>query len=423
MFDPKYVSWYTNALVVWTGGGNDIVSAVPVAAKLQEYGIQTDIAGVLSWAAFHTYNWSPEKEINKLTTDTKRYISHINTPSVTFVDPYLEDVVRWEWLTVNNFYNFSTRFGTKNLTYELQKLIKEKQYDLLVAVDVGWDILARWSQDSHILSPMMDWTMLRVLSDLDIDSILLEFGLGTDGELRPSSIDDIIDELRQSDVILDTNIIDKTSPNMVLFKNVFDKISSVRKWNTNVQTLKTLEYAWTDKNLMIPYRFRTQLWSKKRFTWFDVELLYTYFWKTFTMDLQSLTDRRKLTAISYENILEQYVKLKSIQPQWKTECDLFCVWSADNFTTAIPSGYCLQFTCPSFMIDSCDRSQILSASFDLLLHDSVDVLLMFADDISDKVLPKWCTVMYVDELYALIYTDLNPNTINELKEKILLYRN
>lgn len=76
---------------------------------------------------------------------------------------------------------------------------------------------------------MMDWTMLRVLSDLDIDSILLEFGLGTDGELRPSSIDDIIDELRQSDVILDTNIIDKTSPNMVLFKNVFDKISSVRK--------------------------------------------------------------------------------------------------------------------------------------------------------------------------------------------------
>jgi hypothetical protein len=44
---------------------------------------------------------------------------------------------------IPHYYDFSTRFGTQRLTDELQKLIKLRAYDVLIAVDVGGDALAR----------------------------------------------------------------------------------------------------------------------------------------------------------------------------------------------------------------------------------------------------------------------------------------
>lgn len=421
MIDRKYVSGYHKALVIGTGDGNDIVSAIPVAVQLQEYWLQTDIAGVLSWAAFHSYEWSPELPINRVVWNTQRFISHPAKKEVSFVDPHLLSAVDDLAIPIDNFYNFSTRFGTEKLTDWLRSLIADKQYDLLVAVDVGWDILARWAIDSHVLSPMMDWSMLRVLADVDTDSLLIEFGLGTDGELRPSSIDAIIAELQESNIIMDRQHLDKDSLAIQKFQQVFDTIKTIRTGNTNVQTLATLDAMGTDKNLSIPYRFRTQLHDKKWFTWFDVELLHKYFGQSFTMDLQALASKRIETAISYENLLEQYIKIKAMQPQRKTECDLFCLWSGENFTTTDQYWYCLQFTCPSYMIAPKDRAEILSTSVRSLYDGDVDVLLCFTDDIRAMDIPDWAHAYRVNDIYSLIYYQLDYADINSLQHKIVGY--
>jgi hypothetical protein len=73
--------------------------------------------------------------------------------------------------------------------------------------------------------------------------------------------------------------------------------------------------------LVIPYRFRTQIGDKKRYTWFDVTLAPEHFGKVYTIDTEKLLARRTLTNLSHNNALEHYLALKILQPKRKTELD------------------------------------------------------------------------------------------------------
>jgi hypothetical protein len=175
---------HKKALVLGTGGGNDIVSALIVALDLQKHGLEVGLAGVNSPAAIHTYGGELEQPVNRIVPNTRRYIPAKISREISYVDAHLPELLEKHDMQIDALYDLSVRFGTEKLTEGMRALIAQEQYDLLVAVDVGGDILARGAQDAEILSPQMDLTSLHLLEKVGIPSVLIEMGYGTDGELR-----------------------------------------------------------------------------------------------------------------------------------------------------------------------------------------------------------------------------------------------
>jgi hypothetical protein len=372
MFDER-VNKYHKALVIGTGGGNDIVSTLIPAQHLHKYGIQTDIAGILSPAAVHKFNGEQEKVINLVDNNAERFIlTGTDFTPISFIDNILMDVIRSENIPINKMYDFSIRYGTSKLVKNVNKLIADEGYDLVVATDVGGDILGRANKDRMLLSPLMDFTTLYLLNQLNVDALLPDFGLLTDGELRHDGVKEILTELREDNLMLYESEIFANDFEVEKFRNVFHKIKDVRAGHTNLMTLKTLDSKFNEegeevKDIITEYRFRSQIGKKKWHTPFEVILPSEYAGKTYLIDGKGLAKKRIATAFSYENSLEQYVKLKTMCPEWKTEMDLFNIWSGDNWTTANKNGQSLFLLVPSTNIPMLQRNEIMEygiANFD-----------------------------------------------------------
>ncbi len=381
MFQKYFSNKYTNALVLGTWWWNDIVSSLIIALDLQKQGIQTDIAGILSPGAIHYFAGQKEQPINQINWDIKRFINSKTPHEISFVDSHLPFIVSQNWVHISNYYDFSTRFGTDKLTNEISQFIEKNKYDVFVQVDVGWDILARGKEDETLLSPIMDFTSLHLLKTLDIDNYLIEFGLLTDWELRPHWAKEILEEISSKWLLLDQSDISLEDDNIQTFIKIFDEIKKIRAWHTWVMTIETLKNIWSQKDIDTQYRFRSQIWKDKWHTAFDVNLPYQYFGKTYLIDWKRFSQDRENTAFSYENTLDQYIKLKSIQPKWKTEMDLFYLRSWENRTTTQQEWYCMQCLIPSTMIDQQTRKEIINAGIEQLSSWESDLLLISKDDI------------------------------------------
>ena len=374
MFNEQFRK-YRKALVLGTGGGNDIVSAIFPAMHLQKYGIQTDLGGMLSPAAIHTFNGNLETVVNAVEGEIKRSIPTRDNITLTMIDSHLPPLLKAEGLAIPACYNFSIRYGTKRLVQEVTALIKERGYDLVVAVDVGGDILGRGAEDITLLSPMMDFSSLHLLGQLAVDSFLIEFGLGTDGELRPQGMKEIMHELKESNLLLEENSFSAQDAEFMHFKNIFDCIKDIRAGHTAVMTLETLK-APPDKDIITPYRFRSQIGKKKWLTPFEVILPHQYFGKSYLINAKGLAAKRSRTAFAYENSLEHYVKLKQISPSWKTEMDLFYIWSGDQWTTPEKKGNSLFFLVPSRQIPAVQRKEILEEG----MHSPAEIIMILEED-------------------------------------------
>lgn len=388
MFD-KCIDKYKRALVIGTGGGNDIVSTLIPVQHLQKKGIKTDIAGILSPAAIHIFNGKIEDVINRIDGHVERVIPASQEISISFVDGLLPEFVKCEGLEIPNFYDFSTRYGTSKLVEEVNKLIAQNSYDLVVAVDVGGDILARGNQDSTLLSPMMDFASLHLLSQLETDVLLVEFGLGTDGELRPRGMEEILNELRDDKLMLYESTISADDLEVARFRNIFDKVRTIRAGHTAVMTLQTLD-AELEKDIIVEYRFRSQIGKRKWHTPFEVILSHQHAGRTYLIDGRGLARKRSQTAFSYQNSLEQYVKLKCICPEWKTEMDLFYLWSKDNWTNPKKQGESLFLLTPSTSIPSIQRKEIIQYGVN---NSNSDLILLWESDIRNI------------DMNGMVYTD------------------
>jgi len=382
MFEKHFWWKYNKALVLGTWWWNDIVSAFIIALDLQKQGIQTDVAWILSPWAIHYFANQKEQTINHIQWDVTRFINSKTPHEISFVDSHLPDIALQNQVYIEHYYDFSTRFWTARLSDELNKLIYQNKYNLFVAVDVGWDILARWKEDDTLLSPIMDFTSLHLLQTLNIDNYLIEFWLLTDWELRPAWTKEILKELESKWLLLDQGQIHLEDSNIQTFIKIFDKIKKIRAWHTWVMTLETLNKIWSQADINTEYRFRSQIWKDRRHTSFDVNLPYQYFGKTYLIDGKNFSKDREITAFDYENTLDQYIKLKSIQAKWKTEMDLFYLWSWDNRTTTEQKWYCMQFLIPSTMIDIQTRKEIMHAWVSQLLSGESDLSLISKDDLS-----------------------------------------
>jgi len=422
MFDER-VDKYHKALIIGTGGGNDIVSTLIPAQHLQKRGIKTDIAGILSPAAVHNFNGTKERVVNLVDNNAERFIFEARDfIPISFVDDVLMNVIRSENIPVTKMYDFSIRYGTSKLVEDVNKLIADEGYDLVVAADVGGDVFGRANKDKTLLSPLMDFTTLYLLNQLKIDTLLLEFGLLTDGELRPAGVKEILNELRADNLMLYESQISANDKEVKKFRNVFNKIKDVRVGHTNVMTLQTLD-AKVGEDIVTDYRFRSQIGERKWHTPFEVILPSEYAGKTYLIDGKGLAKKRIETAFSYENSLEQYVKLKSLCPEWKTEMDLFTIWGANNWTTAYRKGDSLFLLVPSTNIPKNQRNEIIK--YGLETSESNFILLRKEDFEINKANINHNRLFCIDAKNFVLLSKSsyhhNPY-FNEIANKIIYYQ-
>jgi len=320
---------YEHPLIWGTGGGNDIVSATLVLADVCRAGKTADLAGMCSPGAWHTYDGKPEDCVNRVTAGTRRFIPSRNLLEKSFVDHKVPELLSCQGFQ-SKVYNFSSRFGTQRLVDDVTTLIRKENYDGIIAVDVGGDILARGNQDPTILSPLMDFTTLYVLSQLNIPSTLVEFGLQTDGELRPQGCAEILDELQSTGVLTSTRTLLLDDPAVHVFRSVYDGIKDIRHGHTAHMTLQTLTA--TD-DIHTHYHTRVQAMDKKWHVSFPLTLEKKYFGQMFLIDAQRLAASRPL-AFPYKTPLEQCVKSKLIVNTSSEMDGLYasvedsCVWVA-----------------------------------------------------------------------------------------------
>lgn len=404
MFPKRFAHQYTKALVIGTWGGNDIVSATIAVQKLAELGISADLAGILSPWAIHTNAGQPEQCVQELTGSITRQIASKIPKKLSFVDTDFPLLVRQQGLPIEHIYDFSLRFGTERLHEAVQTLIQSNGYDLIVGVDVGGDILARWPEDHTILSPQMDFGTLQLLSTLQAEkTVLVEFGLGTDGELRPEGMHAIIDQLKKNKLITHTDTLSAYEPAIAQFRPLYDQVKRIRAGNTVRMTLATLDTATPDTDITFLFTLSAQLHTHVGQAQFPVVLPHAYFGKTYMMDVDRLSMSRPLTHFSFSSLLEQFVKLKTLQPLRKTESDLCYLRSDDNRTTPHSSGSCLQLLTPSVMLSDDDRKKIVALGIQQLHTKETDLALLMRDDY-DSIDHHWLICLQVNTM-VLCFTD------------------
>lgn len=367
-------------LIVTTGGGNDILSGTLIANSLPiERTI--DIAGVLSPGAMHMYDGTPENAINNVRGEIRRFIAGKTPIEIPFIDKEVVKLSREYGLPIRDFYNFSLRFGSGELQTKIHQLIEREKYGLVIGVDVGGDILARnGTRDPTVLSPAMDHAILRMLGNLKVPSILVEFGLGTDGELRPEGIEEILAEMEKENVLCQKDTIDKNAHYVETYRKMFEKISQTRSGNTVPNTLKTLE---ANTDIIARFDGRVTINDKEKMLFpFDVRLPKEHFGKMYTFEPKKLATLRQETAWEFDNLLEQHIRIKNRHPQWRTEMDFTYLWSGNNWKTAtIGDGKCLYLLTPSNRITGEQRQQLVQKCFEQYASGNADVVVMYKNDL------------------------------------------
>jgi len=136
-------SKYSKALVIGAGSGRDIASSVLITEKLREQGIELDLVGFLTPWALHEFDGELEKTLNKASKPSGKFIATNREVSLdSYFEPELPEIKEEFGLGIGEIYLFSLQYGTEKLREELEGLVTQKGYDLIVAVDVGGDILA-----------------------------------------------------------------------------------------------------------------------------------------------------------------------------------------------------------------------------------------------------------------------------------------
>lgn len=191
---------YKKVLVLAVGGGNDSVSTILIQEQLRKkFNFKpksTDIVAVLPDCL--NYEGLVEtniKDLNIITDQSNRFVGK------KLIKAFPEKVLSkykssFKELNIDNIYGISMINGSIGIYNVLSKLLIEKEYDLILAIDVGGDFISH-KENVEVLSPMMDGYMLYALKslksfikekNLNTKVLFSIFGLGTDGESTPKML-------------------------------------------------------------------------------------------------------------------------------------------------------------------------------------------------------------------------------------------
>ncbi len=366
---------YRKALVVGIGGGNDMFTASLVVAHLLGIGIETDVAGVLSPMAVHTFKGKIENPVNRIQGTVERFIHAPQPVRIPFVDGSAPKFFRHAGLRIGKCFDLSIRFGTERLIRSLERLIGIEGYDLVVAVDVGGDALARGRRDPSVLTPLADFALMHVIDSLQVDVLKIEIGFGTDGELRPPGMSEIQSDIRSDGSLLSEYRMQSDDPGVMAFRKLYASVSVIRKGNTMGRLLQTLE---SDQDISVRHRHHSQIGTRTWNVYYESVIPGAYAGMVYVIDLRRIVESRRETIFSFRNLLEQYVRIKKIMPEWSTENDLGYLWSGHDWTSPFREGYSLHLLVPSTRIPYETRMEILTYG---IRNTESDFILMSTDDV------------------------------------------
>jgi hypothetical protein len=303
-------SKYSKALVIGAGSGRDIASSVLITENLREQGIGVDLAGFLTPWALHEFDRELEKSVNRASKPSRKFIATKKDVSLdSYFEPELPEINEELGLGVGDIYLFSLQYGTEKLREELEGLVRQKSYDLIVAVDVGGDILAHKQDLSSVYTPIVDLSCLEI-TDLrtTAEKYLTVVAPGVDGEIPSQRLAEIIGNER----VLKREQLTPESRNYQTFVQVYDEIN--RRTQSSSHTGDVIRKVVEGKSdLKEEYKrsnvsFTVQL---------DKELASGIYY----FDLEAVKSQRRDMHVSYENISEAHRLMKEMGASG-TEIDL-----------------------------------------------------------------------------------------------------
>lgn len=301
------------ALVIGAGSGRDIASATLLSEGLRKNGTKVDLAGFLTPRAIHSFNGSFEKPINRLSTDSRKFSPAKKADSLdNYYEPLLLSLNEELDLGLQNIFLFSLQYGSKELARQFQNLVTSLDYDLIIATDVGGDILAGERDFPLLMTALVDLSCLKMLSCLqtNADMQLAVISPGVDGEIPRKRLLEILQNLDRRGCFL----------HVVQFRDS-DEYEKFVEVNRQIN-LRTKSYSHTFEMIkrmieLNPEPFRIETYKKEigidQTTWsipFRVELDPLLIDKIFFFDLRRIFQTTCTKGAKNSSVLEAFLDIK-----------------------------------------------------------------------------------------------------------------
>lgn len=348
-------------LFIGTGGGNDIFSTMLAVTCLRELGWEWDdyaIAGVLS--PFHRHTVADLKlEGGWITLPTSRRFLNRRTekPEIRFIDAQVAQMTRQKSYGFPSVFGLSLENGSEGLTRTFADL--RRWHDYFVLVDVGGDILYRGPQDTHVLSPFFDATVLRAFIDSGAPGILFQAGPGTDGELEPESLRESLERYEAKTYPISPASVEQWEADYKTW------IEPHRPGRTVPMTIQA--YRSPDKVLTVPWHARAHMGATRKYARFE-QRIDTELCRNFYL-IEPHTIQNPL-AMRCESPLDWFQKTQ-IQQHTNNEA---------NLEYFMRYKWLTQLLTPSPLLSQADRQELISQGLDELNAGISDAVFMLASD-------------------------------------------
>lgn len=360
---------FDNVLFIGTGGGNDIFSTALAALALRNKGYtwnEHSFAGVLSPFHEHTNITRYCSNVSIVNPNSERYVATKQDRfKIGFVDAAVAKMAK-EIYPVNygNAFSFRHVFGlslsegTKGLVIAFYEL--SQTYDCIVLVDVGGDIFYRGKQDTHVLSPMFDAMVLKAFIDSGVDGMLFEAGPGTDGELDPEVLEEILKQTKAQSFPMESSVIDE-------WNNLYQTwIAPVRTGRTVPITIEAFNSK--DDYLEMNYRARAHIGKQRLYAEFPHRISTRLCKQFFLINPKEINNP---FAVSCSSPLDWFIKTQV--EQHKTNCEV-------NLEYFKHDGKLYQFLTPSVLFPPHDRMSLIKKGLDDLISRNYDIAILFPND-------------------------------------------
>ncbi len=317
---------YNRVLIIGAGSGRDIASAILITERFNKPGINIDLAGFLTPWALHTFKNRFEGPINIIQGESKKFLANDTNKALDSYFEHLLPVLNREYnLGISNIYLFSLHYGLSALQKEVEKLIEQNHYDLIIAVDVGGDALARKKDLKTIFTPIVDLSCVQMLSRIrcNSDKALAVVSPGVDGEISCERIGAILNEFNDQRKVLRVDDFNMDSVEYIKMKAVTSYIEShtLSTSGTNKIIERMLRNGGKN-NFANTYSKNYKIENKNWQIDFDVTIPKNFYDKIFYLDLDSVADS-DLPRLEYESVFEAQLQLRPLTNG--TEVDMYFI--------------------------------------------------------------------------------------------------
>jgi|GEM_PF-2606911 len=197
-------SKHKNVLVVGAGSGRDIANAVFVTEYLKQFGIKKiSLAGFLTPWAVHYFGGKIEKPINRKIENSYKVLANNKSKKLDSYFEYLLPRLNDDYnLGLKNIFLFSLHHGYKKLEKSMEAFIQKNNFDLIIIVDVGGDILVNNNTAKDAFTPFVDLVCLKIFRKIkNIDRFVFVIAPGVDGEIDIKNQRKIINDIKKYETI------------------------------------------------------------------------------------------------------------------------------------------------------------------------------------------------------------------------------